>query len=51
MPAAASVQDREPARVAVIPGVVSHLSLLLDRDVSREPAGIRASDALINALG
>ena len=42
---------REPASVAVVPGVLSHLGALLDRHVAREPAGMHARDALIAPLG
>ena len=49
---ALSAAVREPASVAVIPGVLSHLGALLDRDVGGEPAGnARARDALIAAPG
>ena len=51
MPGALSAAVREPASVAVIPGVLSHLGALLDRDVAGEPAGMHARDALIAALG
>jgi hypothetical protein len=50
MPAGTSVGRREPATVAVIPGVVPLLSQWLGREVECEPAGVPAREALVAAL-
>jgi hypothetical protein len=50
MPAGISYAVPSPATVAVIPGVVAHLSQWLGRDVVAQPTGHSAPDALIGAL-
>jgi hypothetical protein len=50
MPAATSTDRADPGTVAVIPGVVAHLSEWLGREVESEPAGVPAREALVAAL-
>jgi 2',3'-cyclic-nucleotide 2'-phosphodiesterase (5'-nucleotidase family) len=50
MPPGSSVGAAAPRTVAVIPGVVPHLAEWLRRDLTTEPAGVSAPDALIAAL-
>jgi hypothetical protein len=50
MPAAVSVGTAHPASVAVVAGNVPLLSLLLDRELTAEPAPVGARDALALAL-
>jgi hypothetical protein len=50
MPVGVSAAAREPATVAVIPGVVPHLSEWLGREVRSAPAGVPAREALVAAL-
>lgn len=51
MPPGVSRGDREPASLACIPAVVPHLSDWLDRELSPQPGGVSALDALIRAVG
>ena len=50
MPPGVSAPADAPATVAVVPGVVAHLSEWLGRDVATEPGGCSASEAVIGAL-
>jgi 2',3'-cyclic-nucleotide 2'-phosphodiesterase (5'-nucleotidase family) len=50
MPAGTSVGAPSPQTVAMIPGVVAHVSEWLGRDLDAAPGGVSAPDALIAAL-
>jgi 2',3'-cyclic-nucleotide 2'-phosphodiesterase (5'-nucleotidase family) len=50
MPAGTSVGSGRPTTVAVLPAVVPHLAEWLGSDLTAEPAGVSARDALIGAL-
>jgi 2',3'-cyclic-nucleotide 2'-phosphodiesterase (5'-nucleotidase family) len=50
MPPGSTVGAAAPRTVAVIPGVVPHLAEWLGRDLTPEPTGVSAPDALIAAL-